>query len=689
VVNFDYVLVVAKLLASVADVIEVESPGLEDESDSVVFSRQDRGIVPDPFIRNQITSLVNQESIGALLNPTTRALSDNAMADKARIGVLANYVLTLLRLFPRRSDEIRMWVYLGPVKSSGTTSEQMSIIRYFWQGLSNTDIYQLVYKDARAAIPLLKSRGATRTMAGVSGGSRAQHGTDDEWRIIFLFIELYTFVLKVMDDQEFFASESLAVGGGTGKLSNLVLPEIKELTTFLKHLGFTMYYNVADIIGDVEEPGNRAIADLFKLPGTAQPPAAEDGARDKLTPFHIAGVHGMSLDHVKGLVTGLLRAIYERDSRRPFLPPGHWLMTSQFDMANFISAVVEEEERRRKVEEEDGEDNDDEHETSEDAVQPSRPRLTGNARAERSARLARIQRQHRKASRRRYLQAVAPRLEIIQNMPFLIPFATRVQIFRHFVLLDQSKRRAGVMDPDLWRFQQANGTPMGRQAVQRHHANIRRGHEFDDAFEQFYELGDALKEPMQITFLDRFGTEEAGIDGGGVTKEFLTSVTSQAFSPTTATRADGGGGGGGIDLFVANEQHLLYPNPSAVDEQRQLLRDAGFGERSVESRDALAELLRRYEFLGRIVGKCLYEAILVDIRFAGFFLLKWSLAGSGNDDSGTGGGVGYKANINDLRDFDEGLYQGLVSCFLPVFLSSARFPHITCTFLDANFARPG
>lgn len=662
--NFDFVLVVAKLLAPVADVIEVESSGLEDESDSVVTSRRDHGIVLDPFARDQITSLVNQETISALLNLTTRAPDDSALTDKARIDVLASYVLTLLRLFPRQSDEIRMWVYLGPVRSEGATGDQVSIIRYLWRGLSNTFIYQTVCKDARAAISLLKSRGATKTMSGVSAESCSQHGTDDEWKIIFLFIELYTFVLKVMDDQEFFASKSLAIGGSPGKLSNLLLPEIKDLTTFLKHLGFTMYYNVTDITGDAEEQGNKAIADLFKLPGTTQPLAAESGASDKLTLLHAAGVHEMSLDHMKGLVIGLLRAIYERDSRRPFLPPGHWLMTSQFDMANFISAVVEEEERRRKVEEEDGEDNDDDHEILEDAEQASRPRLTGNARAERSARLARIQRQHRKASRRRYLQAVAPRLEIIQNMPFLIPFSTRVQIFRQFVLLDQSKRRAGVMDPDLWRFQQANGTPMGRQAVQRHHANIRRGHEFDDAFEQFYDLGDALKEPMQITFLDRFGTEEAGIDGGGVTKEFLTSVTSQAFAPT-ATGADGAGGG--IDLFVANEQHLLYPNPAAVDEQRQLLRDAGFGERSVEFRDELAELQRRYEFLGRVVGKCLYEAILVDIRFAGFFLLKWSLTGSG--------GSGYKANINDLRDFDEGLYQGLVSFFSPFLFSPL---HLTC-----------
>jgi len=69
------------------------------------------------------------------------------------------------------------------------------------------------------------------------------------------------------------------------------------------------------------------------------------------------------------------------------------------------------------------------------------------------------------------------------------------------------------------------------------------------------------------------------------------------------------------------------------------------------------DLLRQYEFLGRVVGKCLYEGILVDIGFAGFFLLKWASTdstGSSSQDSR------YLANINDLRDLDEGLYQGLL-----------------------------
>lgn len=208
------------------------------------------------------------------------------------------------------------------------------------------------------------------------------------------------------------------------------------------------------------------------------------------------------------------------------------------------------------------------------------------------------------------------------------------------------------VDPDNWRMSIMNS--MDREDLSKHHAKIRRGHEFEDAYEQFYELKDGLKEPIQITFVDQFDTVEAGIDGGGVTKEFLTSVTSKAFEPSDE-----------IDMFITNDQHLLYPNPGAVDETSELLKTYGAAPGSMEYRYNMTLLLQQYEFLGRIMGKCLYEGILVDINFAPFFLLKWALTG------GTGSAPkesGYRANLNDVRDLDEQLYQGLVSCSFSLFL---------------------
>ncbi|EOO03745.1 putative iq and hect domain protein [Phaeoacremonium minimum UCRPA7] len=236
--------------------------------------------------------------------------------------------------------------------------------------------------------------------------------------------------------------------------------------------------------------------------------------------------------------------------------------------------------------------------------------------------------------------------EILRNMPFVIPFDTRVKIFRQFVYLDKDRRRGGNIDPDNWRMAilnehggPFNPTARGRDAIGRHHAKIRRGKVFQDAFEQFYDLREGLKEPIQITFVDQFDTPEAGIDGGGVTKEFLTSVTKEAFTDE-------------LSLFVANSRNALYPNPAALDQRQDKLRQAGLTQESPEWRESITELLDQYEFLGRIIGKCMYEGILIDVVFAGFFLLKWSAAAS---DSG------YRANINDLKELDEELYQGMLS----------------------------
>lgn len=112
----------------------------------------------------------------------------------------------------------------------------------------------------------------------------------------------------------------------------------------------------------------------------------------------------------------------------------------------------------------------------------------------------------------------------------------------------------------------------------------------------------------------------------------------------------------GIDMFVENDQHLLYPNPAAMEEYNEQLKQVGLQVNSSEYRSRMQEFRQRYEFLGRIIGKCLYEGILVDVNFAPFFLRKWALTG------GTGSAPnesGYRPSLNDLRDLDEGLYQGL------------------------------
>lgn len=104
---------------------------------------------------------------------------------------------------------------------------------------------------------------------------------------------------------------------------------------------------------------------------------------------------------------------------------------------------------------------------------------------------------------------ISPRLGVLNNIPFAIPFSARVQIFRQFIANDSHQ-----LGLDDW-FNQS-GRP-------KHRATIRRTSVAQDGFDQLGSLGPALKERVAITFIDEFGNEEAGIDGGGVFKEFLTS----------------------------------------------------------------------------------------------------------------------------------------------------------------------
>ncbi|KAJ2356556.1 ubiquitin-protein ligase (E3) [Coemansia erecta] len=130
---------------------------------------------------------------------------------------------------------------------------------------------------------------------------------------------------------------------------------------------------------------------------------------------------------------------------------------------------------------------------------------------------------------------------------------------------------------------------------------------------------DMFKYRMKITFVDEYGMQEAGIDGGGVFKEFLTSLVREAFDPRAG-------------LFTTTSQHNIYPDPESMTQQA-----------AAEHRQLV---LDKYKFLGAVIGKALYEGVLVDAPFALFFL---------------GRCVGQLPEFNDLPTLDEDLYNGLVA----------------------------
>ncbi|KAL2266072.1 hypothetical protein VTJ83DRAFT_5424 [Remersonia thermophila] len=587
-----------------------------------------------PYVSDQLSSLTNRDEISGLLGQFISEHGGTSASDLEYAGFLAGYILTLVNCFPALSDDIRMRLYLADIP---TTTAPLPAVKFFWNAFSQTSIFSSIVQDADAALPILRQKPPSET-------DSAWHR---EWRTILLFLELYVFVLRLTDDEDFFSGLAMNIlnASSTSRLRSCSLGanNLAQLATFLKHLGFTLYYHAADLLGSAHEPLQAAQTS----PSSSSPSASRAlGGSAAASSLAFSVTAGVDFEAFRSLISTAMKMLYERDSRRRFLPHDHWLMTSKLDMDGFLSAVVLEEQNQREREEAEGRDSDDESSDGETAATSLRMTMTASGlRLSRQAQAERIL-MARKRARKQLLRAAAgPRLEILRNMPFVIPFDMRVQIFRQFVYLDKHRRRGGNIDPDRWRLWVLNQhggpfdpSPAAHNVLSRHQAKIQRGHIFQDAVEAFWSLDDKLKEPIQITFVDEFGMPEAGIDGGGVTKEFLISVTSEAFRPEER-------------LFVSNSKNSYYPNPCDLDQVKNALREAGIREGSEVWNETIASRLRQYEFLGRIIGKCLYEGILIDIAFAGFFLLKWASAGAPD---------AYRANINDLRELDEELYQGML-----------------------------
>lgn len=184
--------------------------------------------------------------------------------------------------------------------------------------------------------------------------------------------------------------------------------------------------------------------------------------------------------------------------------------------------------------------------------------------------------------------------EILKQAPFLVPFTSRVKVFAS--QLAAARKRDG-----------------SHAVFTRNRLKIRRGHILEDAFNQLSTLSeDDLRGPIRVTFVNELGVEEAGIDGGGIFKDFMENITRAAFDIQ-------------YGLFKETADHLLYPNP---------------GSGLVHERH-----LQFFHFLGTILAKAMFEGILVDIPFATFFLSK----------------LKQKHNyLNDLPSLDPELYRHLI-----------------------------
>ncbi|CAD7704872.1 unnamed protein product [Ostreobium quekettii] len=158
--------------------------------------------------------------------------------------------------------------------------------------------------------------------------------------------------------------------------------------------------------------------------------------------------------------------------------------------------------------------------------------------------------------------------------PQCVPFDDRVEVFRGLILADKQAGR--------WDLSRAEGGPAPHQLT------VRRGNLFGDAMVDLSRLGPNMKGRLMVTFVDEHGIEEPGLDHGGLMKELVEEVMKAGLDPQAG-------------LFKANADGLLYPSPLAERLQQgpQMMR-----------------------YLGLMLGKALYEGLLVDIPLAPFFLLR-------------------------------------------------------------------
>ncbi|KHN81149.1 Ubiquitin-protein ligase E3C [Toxocara canis] len=165
-------------------------------------------------------------------------------------------------------------------------------------------------------------------------------------------------------------------------------------------------------------------------------------------------------------------------------------------------------------------------------------------------------------------------ISILRSIPFVIPFIHRVQMFAELINRDKTQSGADNYVRDAY------------------HIVVHRATLYEDAFSSLSPVKvPDMRRAIRVQMVNWVGLDEAGIDGGGIFREFLSEVIQTALDPFRG-------------FFATTHDHLLYPNPLAP-----FLYPTNFED--------------HFYFIGRIIAKLIYEGQLADIRFADFFLAQW------------------------------------------------------------------
>jgi ubiquitin-protein ligase E3 C len=197
---------------------------------------------------------------------------------------------------------------------------------------------------------------------------------------------------------------------------------------------------------------------------------------------------------------------------------------------------------------------------------------------------------------------------VLRVCPFLVSFKRRLLLFERII----TTNRVAIQGENSQNPFHTNPLKPGIPV------RITRGRILEDGLATMNNLGSNMRQRIAVQYVNEAGTREAGIDAGGLFKEFWTDLSAVAFNQNYALfRVTDGAG------------NCLYPNPSS---------SAAHG----------SEHVVLFAFIGRILGKALYEGITINPRFAHFFL------------SFLRGDYNYLHMLSDLSTVDPQLYNNLM-----------------------------
>lgn len=225
-------------------------------------------------------------------------------------------------------------------------------------------------------------------------------------------------------------------------------------------------------------------------------------------------------------------------------------------------------------------------------------------------------------SRRNYNHNLSTFIYLLNYIPFMLPFEIRANLFHEFINLDKSDNH-----------------PFGfRSSIE---GVVNRGNIFIESFNEFGKLpGNDFKKPLSVQFSNEFGEREAGIDGGGLTKELLTSII-ESILPTSENRKKNSN----YQFFEIGEGEL-YPNNEMFFKYRynKLINGINLNEE-------YKNYLNMIKFIGMVIGKCIYENVLIDISFTNFFLRRWLQSTTTTNNN--------KYSFQDLSEINIDFYKNL------------------------------